>query len=190
MGIPRVFWWVSICKCRAVIERRGPGISPGYYEHSPQLLLKENKRKMEPKETPSCLIPRLLVVFTRQLEILVTTLQMCHSLTLRQRRSVLQLRPVLTARYENNIVHCCRRASELCIRLCILVREPWKFIIIIIIIIIITIIIFIEKIWDSMGFEPITDHCISTAVLDQWSYEYPHIKSRMICWVHFNSFIN
>ena len=31
-------------------------------------------RKIEPKEIPSCLIPRLLVVFTRQLEILVTTL--------------------------------------------------------------------------------------------------------------------
>ena len=29
-------------------------------------------RKIEPKEIPSCLIPRLLVVFTRQLEILVT----------------------------------------------------------------------------------------------------------------------
>ena len=31
-------------------------------------------RKIEPKEIPSCLIPRLLVVFTRQLEILVTFL--------------------------------------------------------------------------------------------------------------------
>ena len=29
---------------------------------------------MEPKEIPSCLIPRLLVVFTQQLEILVTSL--------------------------------------------------------------------------------------------------------------------
>ena len=34
----------------------------------------ENRRKIEPKEIPSHLIPRLLVVFTRQLEILVTTL--------------------------------------------------------------------------------------------------------------------
>ena len=34
----------------------------------------ENKRKIEPKETPSYLIRPLLVVFTRQLEILVTTL--------------------------------------------------------------------------------------------------------------------
>ena len=33
-----------------------------------------NKRKIEPKETTSYLIPRLLVVFTLQLEILVTTL--------------------------------------------------------------------------------------------------------------------
>jgi len=35
----------------------------------------ENRRKIEPKEIPSRLIPRLLVVFTRQLEILVTALQ-------------------------------------------------------------------------------------------------------------------
>ena len=59
---------------RAVIKRRGLGISPGYYERLPRLLSKENKRKIEPKEIPSCLIPRPLVVFTRQLEILVTTL--------------------------------------------------------------------------------------------------------------------
>ena len=31
-------------------------------------------KKIEPKEIPSCLIRRLLVVFTRQLEIVVTTL--------------------------------------------------------------------------------------------------------------------
>ena len=31
-------------------------------------------RKIKPKEIPSCLISRVLVVFTRQLEILVTTL--------------------------------------------------------------------------------------------------------------------
>ena len=51
-----------------------PAISPGYYECGPRLLLLENRRKIEPKEIPSRLIPRLLVVFTRQLEILVTTL--------------------------------------------------------------------------------------------------------------------
>ena len=34
----------------------------------------ENRRKIEPQEIPSRLITRLLVVFTRQLEILVTTL--------------------------------------------------------------------------------------------------------------------
>ena len=61
-------------KLRAVIKRWGPGISPGYSEHGPQLLSKENRRKIEPKEIPSCLIPRPLVVFTRQLEILVTAL--------------------------------------------------------------------------------------------------------------------
>ena len=61
-------------KCRAVIKRRGLGISPSYYERLPRLLSKENERKIEPKEIPSCLIPRLVVVFTWQLEILVTTL--------------------------------------------------------------------------------------------------------------------
>ena len=64
------FWLVI----RAVIKSWGPGISPGYYECGPGLLLLENRRKLEPKETPRCLIPRLLVVFTRQLEILATTL--------------------------------------------------------------------------------------------------------------------
>ena len=32
------------------------------------------EKKIEPKEIPSCLIPHLLVVFTRQIEILVTAL--------------------------------------------------------------------------------------------------------------------
>ena len=59
---------------RVFIKRRGPEISPSYYELGPRLLSKENRRKMEPKETPSCLIPRLLVLFTLQLEIFVTTL--------------------------------------------------------------------------------------------------------------------
>ena len=59
---------------RASIRSREPGISPGYYECGPLLLSLENKRKLEPKEIPSCLIPHLLVVFTRKLETLVTTL--------------------------------------------------------------------------------------------------------------------
>ena len=46
------------------------GVFPSYYKCGPQLLSKENRRKIEPKEIPSCLMPRLLVVFTRQLEIL------------------------------------------------------------------------------------------------------------------------
>ena len=69
------FWHCGL-GCRAVIKTRGPGISPGYYECLPRLLSQENKRKIEPKEVPSCLIPHLLVVFTQQLEILVTTLRM------------------------------------------------------------------------------------------------------------------
>ena len=41
----------------------------------PWLLSLENRRKIEPKEKiPSCLIPRLLVIFKWRLEILVTTL--------------------------------------------------------------------------------------------------------------------
>ena len=64
-------------KHRAVIKRLGPGISPGYYEYNPRLLSKENTRKIEPKEIPSRLIPCLLVLFTLQLEVLVTTLQAC-----------------------------------------------------------------------------------------------------------------
>ena len=55
---------------RVVIKSQWPGIFSGYYECGPRLLLLENRRKIEPKEAPSCLNPRLLVVFTRQLEIL------------------------------------------------------------------------------------------------------------------------
>ena len=54
---------------RAVIKSREPGIECGL-----QLLLSENRRNIEPKEIPSCLIPYLLVVSTWQLEILLTTL--------------------------------------------------------------------------------------------------------------------
>ena len=50
------------------------GISPGYYERGPWFLSQESRRKIEPKEIPSCLIPLLLVVFTWQLEILVKSL--------------------------------------------------------------------------------------------------------------------
>ena len=68
---------------RGVIKRWGPGISPGYYEHGLRLLSKENKRKIDPTETLSCLIPHLLVVFTWQLEILVTTLQLAKHIRYR-----------------------------------------------------------------------------------------------------------
>ena len=64
-----------ISSTRDVIERWGPWISPSYYECDPQLISWENRRKIEPEETPSCLISHLLVIFTWQLEILVTTLQ-------------------------------------------------------------------------------------------------------------------
>ena len=61
---------------RDVIKRWGPRISPSYYECGPWLLSKEynNRRKTGPKETVSCMISHQLVVFTQQLEIVVTTL--------------------------------------------------------------------------------------------------------------------
>ena len=76
MGVTQLVvnqWFALWTMSRAVIKRQGPGISNGYYERGPQLLSSENRRKIEPKEIPNCLIPRLLVVFTWQLEILVTT---------------------------------------------------------------------------------------------------------------------
>ena len=59
---------------RVVIKSRGAGDLPRLLWVWPRLFLWENKRKIEPKEIPSCLIARLLIVFARQLEILVTTL--------------------------------------------------------------------------------------------------------------------
>ena len=55
----------------------GQGFPPAtYYKCDPRLLLLENRRKIEPKVAPSCLIPHLLVVFTQQLGILVTILHL------------------------------------------------------------------------------------------------------------------
>ena len=51
----------------------------------------ENRRKIEPKEIPSRLIPRLLVVFTRQLEILVSTLHRVSGLQVRGYNSDLKI---------------------------------------------------------------------------------------------------
>ena len=48
----------------AVIKRQGLGIFPAYFEHGPRLLSKENRRKIEAKEIPSCLILCLLAAFT------------------------------------------------------------------------------------------------------------------------------
>ena len=70
---------MSILKFRhlqAVIKSRGPVISPGSYERGPQLVAQENRRTIEPKEIPGWLIPHLLVVFTWQLEILLTSLHL------------------------------------------------------------------------------------------------------------------
>ena len=52
--------------------------SPSCYEHGPRLVAQENgRKKTEPKEIPSCLIPCLIVAFTWKLEILVTSLPAC-----------------------------------------------------------------------------------------------------------------
>ena len=59
--------WEDRLYYRAVTKRQGHRISLGY-------LHRKVEEKCNQKEIPSCLIPRLLVVFTRQLEILVTTL--------------------------------------------------------------------------------------------------------------------
>ena len=69
---------------RAVIKCGGPGAGgpprliltcpPPPPPPPPTQISEENRRKKEPKKIPSCLIPHLLVVFTWQLEILVTTL--------------------------------------------------------------------------------------------------------------------
>jgi len=61
------------------MKRRGPGVfspantnvAPGYFH-----------RKIEIIDSPSCLIPRLLVIFTWQFEFLVTSLWMASSFCL------------------------------------------------------------------------------------------------------------
>ena len=52
----------------------GRGFSPAIKRVAPGYFYWKIEEKPKPKEIPSCLIPRLLVVFTRQLEILVTIL--------------------------------------------------------------------------------------------------------------------
>ena len=68
---------------RAVIKCGGPGAGgpppPATMNlppppHPPTQISEENRRKKEPNKIPSCLIPHLLVVFTWQLEILLTAL--------------------------------------------------------------------------------------------------------------------
>ena len=59
---------------RTVIKRREPGISPGYYECDPRLFLNRTNIHVALKEIASSFIPRLLVVFTRQVQILVISL--------------------------------------------------------------------------------------------------------------------
>ena len=55
---------------RAIIKSQRPGISPGYLECGPSYFHWKKEEKIKPNEISSCLISRLLVVFTGQLEIL------------------------------------------------------------------------------------------------------------------------
>ena len=59
---------------RSVIKRRGPGISPATTNVAPSYFQRIDRRKIEPKKIPRCLIPSLLVVFPWQLDILVIPL--------------------------------------------------------------------------------------------------------------------
>ena len=59
---------------RAVIKRRRPGFPPPTTNVGPGYFHRKIEKKIEPKEIPSSLIPRLVVVSSWQLEILVTTL--------------------------------------------------------------------------------------------------------------------
>ena len=52
----------------------GRGFSPATKNVPPGYFYRKVEKKIEPKQIPNCLIPCLLVVFTRQIEILVTTL--------------------------------------------------------------------------------------------------------------------
>ena len=60
----------AVIMSKSAGEGGGVGISRGYYECGPRLLHRKIE-KVKPKEIPRHLIPRLLVVFTQQLEILL-----------------------------------------------------------------------------------------------------------------------
>ena len=59
---------------RTVIERQGQGIFPDYYVCDPRLFLNRRNTLVALKEIASSFIPCLLVVFTRQVQILVISL--------------------------------------------------------------------------------------------------------------------
>ena len=72
-------WGLTLDKTQTVsllnqgcYQELGAGDFPQLLWMFPCLLSWENRRKIEPKEIPSCLIPHLLAVFNWELEILVT----------------------------------------------------------------------------------------------------------------------
>ena len=54
----------TISAARLSLRGGGQGFLPASINFAPRLLSKENRRKIGPKETPSCLIPPQLVVST------------------------------------------------------------------------------------------------------------------------------
>ena len=69
-----VFFFFTSNIFQHVVTKSGRSLRSGGQGFPPATFM-EKRRKIWPKEIPSCLIPRLLVVFTRQLEISVTALQ-------------------------------------------------------------------------------------------------------------------
>ena len=73
---------------RAVITGWGQGFPAASMHITPSYFHRKTEDKYK-KEIPSCLIPHLLVVFTRQVEILVKTLNWCVLICLLSQLSLL-----------------------------------------------------------------------------------------------------
>ena len=106
-----------ICHChhytllehRAVINRWGQRISSGFYECGPQLISQvENRRNIVPKEIPSCFIPHLIVVFTQQLKMLVTSLPWEHLMNTEN-----ESRPICSKSKHSNILVCVTKMAQI-----------------------------------------------------------------------------
>ena len=70
------------------LQAGGQGFPPASMHITPSYFHRKTEDKYK-KEIPSCLIPHLLVVFTRQVEILVKTLNWCVLICLLSQLSLL-----------------------------------------------------------------------------------------------------